>query len=98
MKNREFTLKRKLTFIGIALLVLAMISISFTLWVTWKLEGGAAAINEAGRMRMQTYQLALLVGEGDKEASAKLIKKFDDSISTLKYGDPSRPLFVPHLF
>jgi two-component system nitrate/nitrite sensor histidine kinase NarX len=95
MKNTEFTLKRKLTFIGSALLVLAMISISFTLWVTWKLEGGAAAINEAGRMRMQTYQLALLVGEGDKEASAKLIKKFDDSISALKYGDPSRPLFVP---
>ena len=95
MKNTEFTLKRKLTFIGSALLVLAMISISFTLWVTWKLEGGAAAINEAGRMRMQTYQLALLVGEGDKAASAKLIKKFDDSISTLKYGDPSRPLFVP---
>ena len=95
MKNTEFTLKRKLTFIGSALLVLAMISISFTLWVTWKLEGGAAAINEAGRMRMQTYQLALLVGEGNKEASAKLIKKFDDSISALKYGDPSRPLFVP---
>ena len=95
MKNREFTLKRKLTFIGIALLALAMISISFTLWVTWKLEGGAAAINEAGRMRMQTYQLALLVGEGNKETSSQLIHKFDDSINALKAGDPSRPLFVP---
>ena len=95
MKNREFTLKRKLTFIGIALLALAMISISFTLWVTWKLEGGAAAINEAGRMRMQTYQLALLVGEGNKEASSQLMHKFDDSINALKSGDPSRPLFVP---
>lgn len=95
MMNREFTLKKKLMFIGIALLVLAMISISFTLWVTWKLEGGAAAINEAGRMRMQTYQLALLAGEGKKEAASKLIAKFDDSIIVLKNGDPSRPLFVP---
>jgi two-component system nitrate/nitrite sensor histidine kinase NarX len=95
MMNREFTLKKKLTFIGAALLVLAMISISFTLWVTWKLEGGAAAINEAGRMRMQTYQLALLVSEGNKETASKLINKFDDSIIALKYGDPSRPLFVP---
>ena len=95
MINREFTLKKKLMFIGIALLVLAMISISFTLWVTWKLEGGAAAINEAGRMRMQTYQLALLAGEGKKEAASKLIAKFDDSIIVLKNGDPSRPLFVP---
>ena len=93
--NREFTLKKKLTFIGAALLVLAMISISFTLWVTWKLEGGAAAINEAGRMRMQTYQLALLANEEDKEAVSKLISKFDDSIVALKFGDPSRPLFVP---
>jgi len=95
MKNTEFTLKRKLTFIGSALLVLAMISISFTLWVTWKLEGGAAAINEAGRMRMQTYQLALLVNEGNKEASSALISKLNDSINVLKHGDPSRPLFVP---
>lgn len=95
MMTTEFTLKKKLAFIGVALLVLAMISISFTLWVTWKLEGGAAAINEAGRMRMQTYQLALLASDSNQEASSKLIKKFDDSMSVLKYGDPSRPLFVP---
>ncbi len=95
MKNTEFTLKKKLMIIGTTLLVLAMISISFTLWVTWKLEGGAAAINEAGRMRMQTYQLALLVNEGDAAATTKLITKFDNSIITLKYGDPARPLFVP---
>ena len=95
MNNTEFTLKNKLMIIGTTLLVLAMISISFTLWVTWKLEGGAAAINEAGRMRMQTYQLALLVSEKDKVASTKLLMKFDNSISLLKMGDPSRPLFVP---
>ena len=81
--------------IGTTLLVMAMISISFTLWVTWKLEGGAAAINEAGRMRMQTYQLALLASEKDIVATSKLLMKFDNSISVLKVGDPSRPLFVP---
>ena len=95
MNNTEFTLKNKLMIIGTALLVMAMISISFTLWVTWKLEGGAAAINEAGRMRMQTYQLALLAGTKDNMATSKLLTQFDNSISTLKIGDPSRPLFVP---
>lgn len=95
MKNTEFTLKKKLMIIGTTLLVLAMISISFTLWVTWKLEGGAAAINEAGRMRMQTYQLAALVNEGNMVAAANLVEKFDNSIIALRYGDPSRPLFVP---
>ena len=94
MKNTQFTLKKKLMIIGTTLLVLAMISISFTLWVTWKLEGGAAAINEAGRMRMQTYQLALLANEQDLIATQSLIDKFNGSINVLKTGDPARPLFV----
>ena len=94
MQN-EFTLKNKLIIIGSSLLVLAMISISFTLWVTWKLDGGAAAINEAGRMRMQTYQLTLLINENNSRLVTQLEQKFDDSMQVLRLGDPSRPLFVP---
>jgi two-component system nitrate/nitrite sensor histidine kinase NarX len=82
-------------FIGITLLVLAMFSITFTLWVTWKLEGGAAAINEAGRMRMQTYQLALLANHDKKHQVMDLVGGFDKSLSLLSLGDPARPLFVP---
>ena len=37
------------------MLLMALLSISLTLWVTWQLEGGEAAVNEAGRMRMQTW-------------------------------------------
>ena len=92
---KEFTLKKKLLIIGVTLLVLAMFSISFTLWVTWKLEGGAAAINEAGRMRMQTYQLALLANRDVKNDTKDLISRFDRSLDLLSMGDPSRPLFVP---
>jgi two-component system nitrate/nitrite sensor histidine kinase NarX len=36
-------------------LLLALLS---TLWVSWQLDGGAAAVNEAGRMRMQAYRMA----------------------------------------
>lgn len=39
--------------IGASLLILALASIGLTLWVTCQLEGGAAAVNEAGRMRMK---------------------------------------------
>lgn len=92
---KDFTLKKKLMIIGVTLLVLAMFSIAFTLWVTWKLEGGAAAINEAGRMRMQTYQLALLSNHKEKNEVKDLIGKFDRSLDLLRIGDPSRPLFVP---
>ncbi len=47
--------------IGSGLLVGALASIGLTLWVTWQLEGGAAAVIEAGRMRMQTWRLASAV-------------------------------------
>ena len=52
------SLARKLALIGSAVLALALGSIGLTLWVSWQLEGGAAAVNEAGRLRMLTWQLA----------------------------------------
>ena len=30
--------------------------------MSFQLEGGAASVNEAGRMRMQTYRMALSFG------------------------------------
>ena len=54
---RKYSLSTKLVSIGAVLLVVALTSIGLTLWVTWQLEGGAAAVNEAGRLRMQTWRL-----------------------------------------
>jgi two-component system nitrate/nitrite sensor histidine kinase NarX len=93
MKN-DLSLKRKLIAIGAVLLVMAMLSISVTLWVTWKLEGSGGAINEAGRLRMQAYRLALLSNVGERSAVQELSQKFDESLILLAKGDPSRPLFV----
>ncbi|GAB3650452.1 type IV pili methyl-accepting chemotaxis transducer N-terminal domain-containing protein [Ramlibacter alkalitolerans] len=90
------TLTARLVATGTGLLLLALVSISLTLWVTWNMQGGAAAVNEAGRMRMQTYRLALVLhttGNGD-EARA-LARGFEESLALLEGGDPSRPLFVP---
>src|SRR5215217_3869347 len=91
-----WTLTAKLYTSGISFLVLALASIGLTLWVTWNLEGGAAAVNEAGRMRMQTYRLALEVsGRSDPTETLTLMRTFDESVALLRAGDPSRPLFVP---
>ncbi|HMA08911.1 MAG TPA: type IV pili methyl-accepting chemotaxis transducer N-terminal domain-containing protein, partial [Ramlibacter sp.] len=93
----RWTLTAKLYVSGITFLLLAITSIGLTLWVTWNLEGGAAAVNEAGRMRMQTYRLSLeLTNRTDSgQTKANLVRTFDDSIALLRSGDPSRPLFVP---
>jgi len=91
---RRRSLSAKLGAIGGALLVMALTSIGLTLWVTWQLQGGAAALNEAGRMRMQTWRLAQTLTAGDSRAE-QFIVQFDKSVDLLRSGDPARPLFVP---
>jgi two-component system, NarL family, nitrate/nitrite sensor histidine kinase NarX len=90
------SLSTKLMRIGATLLLLALASIGLTLWVTWQLEGGAAAVNEAGRMRMQTWRLASAVQAlSPPHHIAALVAEFDQSLAVLRKGDPARPLFVP---
>lgn len=92
-----WTLTAKLVATGITFLVLALASIGLTLWVSWNLEGGAAAVNEAGRLRMLTYRMALqLPSEGAAPAGVVAVAHaFEDSLLLLADGDPARPLFVP---
>ena len=89
------TLAAKMVAIGSTFLVLALLCVGSTLWVAWQLEGGAAAVNEAGRMRMQSYRLALEVREARPEVVQHYITGLDASLALLRQGDPSRPLFVP---
>ena len=93
--RKSWSLSAKLGAIGCLLLGLALFSIGLTLWVTWQLEGGAAAVNEAGRMRMQTWRLAQTLTVGDAQRVPGLMAQFDESLKLLRSGDPARPLFVP---
>ena len=93
---RTWSLSAKLGAIGSALLLMALASISLTLWVTWQLEGGAAAVNEAGRMRMQTWRMAQTLAREDVQQMAERMSQFDRSVALLRQGDPARPLLVPH--
>ncbi len=93
--RRPWTLTAKLVAAGSTFLVLALVCVGVTLWVTWQLEGGAAAVNEAGRLRMQTYRLGLDVVEGADARIADHAARFDASLALLREGDPARPLFVP---
>jgi two-component system nitrate/nitrite sensor histidine kinase NarX len=90
------SLSTKLVRIGAGLLLVALASIGLTLWVTWQLEGGAAAVNEAGRMRMQTWRLTSVAQASPAQADVvALVQEFDRSLELLRRGDASRPLFVP---
>ena len=89
------TLTTKLLALGAGFLLVALASISLTLWVTWKLEGGAAAVNEAGRLRMNMLRMVLVLQTEPAGAMQERVRAFDASLDLLRTGDPSRPLFVP---
>lgn len=93
--RRSWTLAAKMGVMGSILLLMAMLSIGLTLWIAWQLEGGAAALNEAGRMRMQTWRLAQTLAGADTQRLKAQIMLFDQSVEMLRAGDPARPLTVP---
>jgi two-component system nitrate/nitrite sensor histidine kinase NarX len=89
------SLAARLATVGMAYLAVGVVSIALTLWVTWQLEGGAAAVNEAGRLRMLTYRLTLDASAGRQSDIAAQAAAFERTLELLRDGDPSRPLFVP---
>lgn len=89
------SLARKLVHIGAGLLLVALVSIGLTLRLTWQFEGSAAAVNETGRMRMQARRITSAVQTGVNQAELQtLVGQFDKSLTLLRSGDASRPLFV----
>lgn len=92
---KHWSLGTKLALVGAPFLLLALLSTAATLWVSWQLDGGVAAVNEAGRMRMQAYRMALGIGSGETDSLARQVIEFEKSLTTLRDGDPVRPLFVP---
>jgi two-component system, NarL family, nitrate/nitrite sensor histidine kinase NarX len=93
--TRQWNLGMKLALVATPFLILTLLAITATLWVSWQLEGGAAAVNEAGRMRMQTYRLSLSLATADEPSLRQQVAGFEDSLALLRGGDPERPLFVP---
>jgi len=92
----RWTLGAKLAAVGLPFLLLGLLTTALTLWASWQLDGGAAAVNEAGRMRMQTYRLAWhSTLEAPSPEHRALVEQFDQSLERLRLGDPERPLVMP---
>ncbi|HSB21758.1 MAG TPA: type IV pili methyl-accepting chemotaxis transducer N-terminal domain-containing protein, partial [Burkholderiaceae bacterium] len=90
-EQSRWSLGSKLSLVGLPFLLLGLLITALTLWVSWQLDGGAAAVNEAGRMRMQVYRMAWLAERGDAAALQAQIRTFDGSLALLQHGDAERP-------
>lgn len=95
-------LSGKLSWMAIAFLAVALTAVGLTLYESWKLEGGAAVINDMGSERMRSYRIAYLLAEsvrtGDpivREQMRAEIQRFEDVLAGIKAGDPVRPLLLP---
>ena len=88
-------LATKIGILGATLLTIGLTAICVTLWVGWQLEGGAAAVNEAGRLRMQTWRMAHVAAVGDRVQLQTQARAYDAALHQLWIGDPARPLFLP---
>ncbi|QID19242.1 HAMP domain-containing protein [Nitrogeniibacter mangrovi] len=97
-------LATKILGVLVAFLLLALAAIGLTLYSSWKLEGVAAAINDAGSLRMRSWKIAHdaavlpLDGIGRDARLGVLERDLADVErvqSGLEHGDPVRPLFIP---
>jgi two-component system nitrate/nitrite sensor histidine kinase NarX len=95
IESRQWTLGAKLALVALPFLLAALCAIATLVYMSWQIEGGAAAVNEAGRMRMRTYRIVLSVGATDMQGLSQQVAEFERSLQLLRSGDAERPLFVP---
>ena len=84
---------------SLAALVVVLSMISWTLWLSWQLEGAGAAINDTGSLRMRANRVAVELmrpQSGREVRSNEQIAEMDETISRLARGNPARPLFIPN--
>ncbi|MGA8009940.1 MAG: type IV pili methyl-accepting chemotaxis transducer N-terminal domain-containing protein, partial [Thiomonas sp.] len=93
--KRHWTLTAKIALFAWAFLLLSLLSVGATLWISWNLEGGAAAMNVAGSLRMMTYRLALTSSTPGEPGLVSEVKQMQHGLDLLRIGDQARPLFVP---
>lgn len=95
--SRHYRLGRRLVASLLAALVFGLVMVFGTLWLSWTLEGAAAAINDAGSLRMQTVRIALVMEEGGdlRGQIPEMVAQVNQTFDNLRHGVPTRPLRLP---
>lgn len=95
LRNR---LSTRILAASIGALVVALFMIFCTLWLSWQLEGAAAAINDTGSLRMRASRLGLhlvQVQELKQYLVTDDLEQMEATLAGLHRGNPVRPLFLP---
>ena len=104
MLRLKQSLSAKIIGILLVFFLVALAAIGITLFISWQLEGAAAAINDAGSLRMRAYRMAHHVARADGDMAKRTafaatlkadVDEFERVLGGLALGDPARPLFIP---
>lgn len=100
MPDSQQKLANKIIGILTVFFLVALLAVGMTLLISWKLEGGAAAINDAGSLRMRSYRIGNLLQHPKPTSSqqgilAGEVREFETILADLRRGDPLRPLAPP---
>ncbi|POZ64077.1 type IV pili methyl-accepting chemotaxis transducer N-terminal domain-containing protein [Chromobacterium alticapitis] len=96
VSKRLQSLASKLLVLSLIALLVVLTSIAYSLALSWRLEGGAAAINDVGSLRMRSYRMAYLLSQQPSPGvMIGEVSNFDQTLARLRRGDPARPLFLP---
>lgn len=93
-------INKKITIVLVLYLLIALITVGSNLLMTWRMDGEAAVINDAGRERMRSYRIALNLADYiqypsmDKKISIhRDIGKFELTLSELEKANNQKFLF-----
>ncbi|MGS1107382.1 type IV pili methyl-accepting chemotaxis transducer N-terminal domain-containing protein [Achromobacter anxifer] len=92
-------LSTRIVISSLVALVVVLSMVSWTLWLSWQLEGAGAAINDTGSLRMRANRVAveLMRPQAGREfRTNEQVQLMDDTIARLARGNPARPLFIPN--
>ena len=94
---RNYKIGVRLVSVTLIGLVFGLSMVMWTLWLSWSLEGAAAAINDTGSLRMQSVRIGLnMSGQTSNPVLINSqIDTFDQTLDNLVRGDPTRPMRLP---
>ena len=94
---RHYKIGVRLVSVTLIGLVFGLSMVMWTLWLSWSLEGAAAAINDTGSLRMQSVRIGLnMSGQTSNPVLINSqIDTFDETLDNLVRGDPTRPMRLP---
>ena len=95
--GRNYKLGVRLVSVSVVGLLFGLTMVMGTLWLSWALEGAAAAINDTGSLRVQSVRMGLTVNQSviDRQPLEQQLRALNQTLDNLRRGDPQRPLRLP---